>query len=176
MQQLRAMRADFQVLAPLVRNPLFPIEPFATYGEALDHVYTIISRLDSLEGFEKQLLSWSENPANTTILPVARNIFSWLHGLDSSISQLFSLLEKQLPDSEFQNISIPWKNLLSHEDTWLTLLGKDHPIRILLLNQNSDELRAGGGFPGTAFIIEFDDGKMTRFQFYDIYALDWNLT
>ncbi|MCB9806331.1 DUF4012 domain-containing protein [Candidatus Peribacteria bacterium] len=68
-----------------------------------------------------------------------------------------------------------WNNFLKYKDVWYTILGKKGPTRILLLNQNSDELRAGGGFPGTAFIIEFDGGKMTRFQFYDIYALDWHL-
>ena len=36
-------------------------------------------------------------------------------------------------------------------------------------------MRAGGGFPGTAFVLEFDQGKLTRSQFSDIYALDWQL-
>lgn len=68
-----------------------------------------------------------------------------------------------------------WDNFLKNKNVWYTLAGKEKPARILLLNQNSDELRAGGGFPGTAFIIEFDAGKMTRFEFKDIYALDWHL-
>lgn len=68
-----------------------------------------------------------------------------------------------------------WNNFLGNINTWYTLAGRDAPTRILLLNQNSDELRAGGGFPGTAFIIEFDGGRMTRFEFKDIYALDWQL-
>ena len=65
--------------------------------------------------------------------------------------------------------------LLRDQETWYRLLGKDGPTRILVLNQNSDELRAGGGFPGTAFLIEFDQGKMTHFSFQDIYTLDWHL-
>ena len=49
-------------------------------------------------------------------------------------------------------------------------------MRILFLNQNSDELRAGGGFPGTAFVMEWDEGRMVHLSFHDIYALDYKLT
>lgn len=49
-------------------------------------------------------------------------------------------------------------------------------MRILFLNQNSDELRAGGGFPGTAFVMEWDKGRMVHLSFHDIYALDYKLT
>ena len=45
---------------------------------------------------------------------------------------------------------------IAHHALWYEVLGSKAPIRILLLNQNSDELRAGGGFPGTAFVMEWD--------------------
>ncbi len=105
-----------------------------------------------------------------------KEIFRWLSGMDDDIQELFTMIQSKAPEIESSTASTLWTNLLKNEDIWYTILGRDGPTRILLLNQNSDELRAGWGFPGTAFIIEFDAGRMTRFDFFDIYALDWNLT
>lgn len=66
--------------------------------------------------------------------------------------------------------------LIRHRDIWYKVLGSQGPIRILVLNQNSDELRAGGGFPGTAFVMEWDNGRTVHLSFHDIYALDYKLT
>jgi len=65
---------------------------------------------------------------------------------------------------------------IAHRDAWYKALGAKGPMRILFLNQNSDELRAGGGFPGTAFVMEWDEGRMVHLSFHDIYALDYKLT
>ncbi len=65
---------------------------------------------------------------------------------------------------------------MRHQDVWYTLLGKNGRTRILILNQNNDELRAGGGFPGTVFVIEFEDGIIQNISFHDIYELDYSVT
>lgn len=38
---------------------------------------------------------------------------------------------------------------LSHDADILTMLGHDEPQRYMILNQNRDEIRANGGFPGS---------------------------
>ena len=35
-------------------------------------------------------------------------------------------------------------SFIQNKSIWYTILGREKPTRILLLNQNSDELRAGG--------------------------------
>lgn len=45
--------------------------------------------------------------------------------------------------------------VITHEKALMTALGHEMPQRYLILNQNRDELRATGGFPGSAIFVEF---------------------
>lgn len=173
---LRDMRRDYQILAPVLGNPFFPIEPLATYGRVLDIGYDLIQRTSKFQDIEEDIMAWREVADTKSIFPIVREVMRWFSGMDSDIRKLHTMIQAQAPEIESEGAFTLWTNLLKHEDIWYSLLGREKPTRILLLNQNSDELRAGGWFPGTAFIIEFDEGKMTRFEFFDIYALDWNLT
>ncbi len=53
-----------------------------------------------------------------------------------------------------------------------TLLGYDEPRTLLLLGQNDHEVRATGGFIGTAGIITVEDGRVTSRRFAASYELD----
>jgi hypothetical protein len=174
LSRLRLMRQDYQILSPLIQNPIFPLQPFATYGRALQIGYDLFSDVDRLLAIEWQVMRWKETSATTSIFPIVDDVFSWMRLMDRQVMELFQIIGSR-GDFDMDMVTTFWANIQRNRDTWYTILGKDAPTRILLLNQNSDELRAGGGFPGTAFIIEFDGGRMTRFQFYDIYALDWHL-
>lgn len=63
----------------------------------------------------------------------------------------------------------------THFDAVLDALGAPLPHRYLILNQNRDEIRASGGFPGS--IIEFTlyRGRLTKYRTRDIYDVDWKL-
>jgi hypothetical protein len=172
---LRDMRRDYQILAPVLGNPFFPIEPLATYGRVLDIGYHLVQNTEQVRAIEDDIMQWRDTAETTSIFPIMKEAFHWLSSMDRDIQKLFAMIQSKAPEIESSTVSALWTNILKNEDIWYRVLGRDGPTRILLLNQNSDELRAGGGFPGTAFIIEFDAGRMTRFQFYDIYALDWNL-
>ncbi len=52
------------------------------------------------------------------------------------------------------------------------LLGYPDQATYLFILQNSDELRATGGFIGTYGIVQAKDGDFTRFETHDIYHLD----
>lgn len=45
------------------------------------------------------------------------------------------------------------------------LLGQDGPRSFLVLGQNTDEIRATGGFIGTAGVVTFDGGRVTRQEY-----------
>jgi|GEM_PF-1025502 len=172
--RLHEMRQDFQILTPLIQNPLIPLEPLATYGRALESGYTLVKSIDVLKEQETEAMHWKSVAKTTSIFPLVDGVFHWIESIDKDIKSLLEMVQTQ-GDFDTTLIGDFWSSIQRYREAWYTLLGRDGPTRILLLNQNSDELRAGGGFPGTAFIIEFDAGKMTRFQFYDIYALDWHL-
>jgi hypothetical protein len=64
---------------------------------------------------------------------------------------------------------------LSKLDAVLLALGDVSPQRYLILNQNRDELRATGGFPGSAVFIELYKGRLSKYEKKDIYYYDWHL-
>ncbi|MBI4499365.1 MAG: DUF4012 domain-containing protein [Chloroflexi bacterium] len=52
------------------------------------------------------------------------------------------------------------------------LLGDDEPQTYLILGQNNDELRATGGFIGTAGLLTITKGEITAFDYRDSYQFD----
>lgn len=52
------------------------------------------------------------------------------------------------------------------------LAGYPEPRRFLILLQNADEIRPGGGFIGNVGTVTFDAGDMAEFDFQDVYAID----
>ena len=55
---------------------------------------------------------------------------------------------------------------------WESFLGYDEPRSYLLVAQNSDELRASGGFIPGAWILTLDQGNITQLVFWDTVNVD----
>ena len=64
---------------------------------------------------------------------------------------------------------------LDHESDALALLGADTPERYIIFNQNRDEIRANGGFPGTVITFTLFRGNIEDYRTDDVYYYDWNL-
>ena len=62
-----------------------------------------------------------------------------------------------------------------HEKDLLTMLGNAEPQRYIILNQNRDEIRANGGFPGSVITFTLYKGNILDYRTDDIYYFDWNL-
>ena len=63
----------------------------------------------------------------------------------------------------------------AHKENLLQFLGHDEPIRYLVLNQNRDEIRANGGFPGSVIVFTLYKGNILDLRRDDVYYYDWNL-
>lgn len=61
------------------------------------------------------------------------------------------------------------------EEMMLTLLGHKDPQRYIIFNQNRDEIRANGGFPGSVITFTMYKGNILDFRTDDVYYYDWNL-
>lgn len=57
----------------------------------------------------------------------------------------------------------------------LLMLGDKEPQRYAIFNQNRDELRANGGFPGTVITVTLYKGNITEYRKDDVYYYDWHL-
>ena len=54
----------------------------------------------------------------------------------------------------------------------LTALGDAHPQTYLVLLQNNNEMRLGGGFIGSLVLVTLNDGRLTQMDFHDVYDYD----
>lgn len=64
----------------------------------------------------------------------------------------------------------------THLPTIALVLGDERPQRILVMNQNRDEIRATGGFPGTTLDITVWRGRIESLVKKDIYEYEWRTT
>ncbi len=62
-----------------------------------------------------------------------------------------------------------------NEDQVLGLLGDGDPKRYIVFNQNRDEIRANGGFPGSVITFTLYKGNILDSRKDDVYYYDWNL-
>ncbi len=56
--------------------------------------------------------------------------------------------------------------------SWRSFMGFDGPRTYLIVAQNSDELRATGGFIPGAWVLTLDRGEILELQFWDTVAID----
>jgi hypothetical protein len=73
------------------------------------------------------------------------------------------ILTQTLNDLNFIKESFP---------VFLKFLGERYPHRVLLVLQNSDELRPTGGFIGSYALFDLNNGFLSGFSFHDVYELD----
>lgn len=62
-----------------------------------------------------------------------------------------------------------WKDA---KEPLLTALGDIHPQTYLVLLENNDEMRLGGGFIGSFVLVTLNDGRLTQMDFHDVYEYD----
>jgi Protein of unknown function (DUF4012) len=63
----------------------------------------------------------------------------------------------------------------AHRAQVLSLFGHEEPERYVIFNQNRDEIRANGGFPGSILSLTFYKGNILDYRKDDVYYYDWNL-
>lgn len=64
---------------------------------------------------------------------------------------------------------------IEHQKELLQFFGHDEPVRYLVLNQNRDEIRANGGFPGSVIVFTLYKWNILDLRRDDVYYYDWNL-
>jgi hypothetical protein len=64
---------------------------------------------------------------------------------------------------------------LNNQKDIINMLGDTNPQRYIVFNQNRDEIRANGGFPGSILSFTLYKGNMLDYHADDVYYYDWNL-
>ncbi|MFT7183981.1 MAG: hypothetical protein ACI9QC_000307 [Oceanicoccus sp.] len=97
-------------------------------------------------------------------------INSLLQNVDLSMTDYQdSFVEFRMKFEEASSVFDLWREA---KEPVLTLLGADLPQHYLILLENNDELRPGGGFIGSFAIAEVNDGRITDLDFNDVYDFD----
>lgn len=121
-----------------------------------------------------------------TINDISTNIFSTEQGnnsfidLETELNLLQDKLTKLQTSSDSSlllsnlNIKIKLQSLIKYNHQLLTILQSINqgPHTILVLLQNTDEVRASGGFMGSYARVDFDNGKVSNIAIQDIYEPD----
>ncbi len=175
---IRELFEDYQIIGIIANNPIYPIEPLASYGAILSAGRAVSVSFTRLIDMQSDIALWRTQSQKQSIFPLLEKVFDAFGDIQSDMhdiqTQLMHITKNPNP-AGISDLVGHFDGFMKNKNIWYTIFGREKPTRILLLNQNSDELRAGGGFPGTAFLLEFDGGRMTHFSFQDIYALDWHL-
>ncbi len=171
---------DYQILGLITDNSPIPLEPLTSYGKILKNTRLLAGEAEKIVQTTHDILGWKNISDTKSIFPLLDTLWdigeSGEEGLRTLAESLFQITPPDQYVREYYERSIAYlSSFLSHRDIWYDLLGKTHPTRILVLNQNNDELRASGGFPGTVFLVEFEKGKIKNISFHDIYELDFKI-
>lgn len=87
--------------------------------------------------------------------------------LSQDLERLLSFSQDLLPDL----MGLAQMGLLVSQ-SWNTFLGFEEPRTYLLVAQNSDELRASGGYLPGAWLLRLNEGRIERLQFWDTVDVD----
>lgn len=172
---------DYQILWLVADNSPIALEPLTSYGKILKNTRLLAAQSENIKKMGDDILGWKNVSQTQSIFPLLDKL--WKIGEDSkeNITTLANSLFRIVPPEKWLQQKYTYyleylDAFLRNKKIWYDLLGKSRPTRILVLNQNNDELRAGGGFPGTVFLLEFQNGKIGNISFHDIYELDHSLT
>ncbi|MDD2487046.1 MAG: DUF4012 domain-containing protein [Candidatus Gracilibacteria bacterium] len=100
----------------------------------------------------------------------------------SYYSRIDNLPDKSLNDKFHKVLSSLIKTsamlefYIGNKDMLMQALGDTKPVRYLVLNQNNDEIRANGGFPGSVITLELYKGNIIKYDKKDVYYYDWHIT
>jgi len=172
---------DYQILGLVADNSPIPLEPLTSYGTILKNTRLLIAESENIKKMADDILNWKNVSQTESIFPLLDIV--WVLGengeksLKTLANSLFTIVRPDMLMEKRYNQYMGYLTaFLEHKEAWYDLLSKTRPTRILILNQNNDELRAGGGFPGTVFLVELEGGKIKNISFHDIYELDGRLT
>lgn len=142
-EKLQVLKRELTLFSPIIANPLIPLEPIRSYVVVLDSVDILLKKLTKGEGMIGQVLSWWEVSDSQSIFPLIDDIYSWIDETDPPMQKTLKNVMNFMENEQIQSLSDIWNTLISERETLEKILGKHGPSRILFLNQNSDELRAG---------------------------------
>ncbi len=114
--------------------------------------------------------------ANMSMLKAARDEFisagSIYSGVIPSGERTIRMQKIGKTISSIANL-LDWS--LKNDKTIENMLGHTNPQRYIVFNQNRDEIRANGGFPGSILSFTFYKGNILDYHGDDVYYYDWNL-
>lgn len=171
---------DYQILGLVADNSPIALEPLTSYGKILRNTRLLAAQSEMILQTTDDILWWKKNSETESIFPLLDTLWDIGENGKENIETLVASLSKIAPpeialQKKYTQYLHHLDAFLKHKNIWYALLGKTRSTRILILNQNNDELRAGGGFPGTVFLVEFQDGTIKNISFHDIYELDYSV-
>ncbi len=132
------------------------------FSEAAEHISIALEQQDKERSLTDKIQLISENlrQSKYKLKQVSNDIIGFdEQALPEEYREQFSSIQKNIP-----LIVNNLEELDSVLEVILDILGADGPKRYLMLFQNSNELRATGGFIGSLALLDIKQGKIERVQ------------
>ncbi len=143
----------------------------AEVGQHLSKARTALNNFPEAGSLTEYLRLVSETELEPAALQV-HEITTLLASVDLSgtpYAEQFSGFQEKL--SALSSLFDLW---VSSKEPLLTALGDRYPQTYLVLLENNDEMRMGGGFMGSMALVTMNDGRVTDLSFHDVYEYDGN--
>lgn len=181
LQNQRAELLAQNKTAESINNLLTAGEELSEAGAAF---MTFVEKAKTISG---DLLKEGTNPPSASVTEELKTAFNSdfalaFSNLTSAEERVKNVQSALFPDSLKPTISEAKKQLAELKNVFnefneifpilLRLLGDEHPQRYLVLLENNNESRPGGGFIGSYLIIDINDGYLDDMTFNDVYEID----
>lgn len=123
--RIRDLFQDYQILGLVANNPLFPLEPLATYGNVLRQGRIITQDLHTLINMQSDIHAWRVSSHTKSIFPILDAAFPVIGDMTEKIHTIESDIAHFVPEqTSLTRGSAFMDALITHREIWYDLLGK----------------------------------------------------
>jgi len=143
----------------------------AEVGKHLSAARTALSTLPA----EGSLTQYLRSVSTTDLEPAAAQL-NQIQELLAQVDVRGTSYEEKFADydDKLKALSTLLNLWVSVKEPLLTALGDRTPQTYLVLLENNDEMRLGGGFIGSLALVTLNDGRLSPIEFHDVYDYDGN--
>jgi hypothetical protein len=124
--RIRDLIRDYQIIGFVANNPIFPLEPLATYGNVLYRVRSILNYLRTFSDMQADIVLWRESSHTISIFPIMDVFFRVLVGISDELRSIGHNIKNVVPEQIIFTRGNDLIDVIIHNrDIWYDLFGKN---------------------------------------------------
>lgn len=168
-QARKYAQASYSIVTVANTATLKTVPDLVVWQEALSITSQTDTVLEKVVHLADESLAGTAATSVESLAPDLLQLQQSLEHINTTLPRTF-FIKKQLSTKTTQQLQFA-SQALSDLHTVISHLSEGKQTWVVLL-QNSDEIRATGGFPGSYILLQFDTGVLTEILVEDIYDAD----